>query len=61
MSHPGLGKRFPLGTCEICQRTVAGRIPAGGDGTLVRLRKHKRTRGKADPWCPGLEGKLESL
>lgn len=36
--------------CPVCGRKVGADIPARGDGTVYRIRKHRDTRNQR---CPG--------
>lgn len=38
--------------CAICGRTVAGRVPCGGDGSERLPVRHKRHGGSGE-WCEG--------
>lgn len=39
--------------CSACHRTVAGYVPAGGNGSQVNAVRHKRFTVKGYPWCEG--------
>lgn len=54
------------GECDVCGKIIAGRVPNMGDGTVLRLRRHKAKRPHPGvcnsydtdtPWCDGREGK----
>jgi len=37
--------------CPVCGREVSAHIPAGGDGSALRLKPHKDRRGQYHEWC----------
>lgn len=45
-------------TCPLCERRVAGFVPAGGDGSAVRPVRHKDLRKWPQPLC---EGRFETV
>lgn len=39
--------------CQRCHRLIGVYVPRGGDGSAVRLRRHRRGQHRDEPWCEG--------